>query len=293
MIYLNKFKFATIEEEEKFEFSEMCYNTKYPFGILSKNEIKIINFDTITIFYGGNGSGKTTALNIIAEKLRLKRENLYNSSNFFEKYLNFCDYKANKIPLKSRIITSDDVFDFTMSLRHINEGINMRREELFDEYDELKHQDFTIKSLADYDKFRNEINKQKIFKRQTKTQFVLQSTQNNIKEQSNGESGFLYFTNKIEENALYLLDEPENSLSPERQHELLQFIQDSARFYNCQFIIATHSPFLLSLKDAKIYDFDTNPCRVRPWTELKNVRDYYNFFKLHEKEFENIETKGN
>ena len=37
----------------------------------------------------------------------------------------------------------------------------------------------------------------------------------NIREHSNGESAFLYFTEKIQENGLYLLDEPENSLSPE------------------------------------------------------------------------------
>lgn len=285
MIYLNEFKFATFNQDLDFQLPENCFNTKYPFGILSKNRIEKINFETITIFYGGNGSGKTTALNIIAEKLRLKRENLYNSSNFFDKYLNYCNYNAKKIPLKSRIITSDDVFDFTMNLRHINEGINMRREELFDEYDELKNQDFKIRNLEDYDIFRKNIDRKNKIRNINKSQYVLAKMNNNIKEQSNGESGFLYFTGKIEENALYLLDEPENSLSPERQQELLQFIQDSARFYNCQFIIATHSPFLLSLKDAKIYDFDTTPCSVRPWTELKNVRDYYNFFKLHEKEF--------
>ena len=94
-----------------------------------------------------------------------------------------------------------------------------------------------------------------------------------------------------------MLDEPENSLSPEKQKELLQFIQDSVRFYNCQFVIATHSPFLLSLKEAKIYDFDENPVRTKVWTELKNVRDYYDFFKEHEKEFlkpvEKIETLHN
>ena len=56
-------------------------------------------------------------------------------------------------------------------------------------------------------------------------------------------------------------------------------------FYECQFIIATHSPFLLSLKDAKIYDFDECPVMTKKWTELENVRNYYNFFKLHEDEF--------
>ena len=57
----------------------------------------------------------------------------------------------------------------------------------------------------------------------------------------------------------YLLDEPENSLSAENQLKLKQFIEDSARFYNCQFIISTHSPFILSLTDALIYDLDSNP----------------------------------
>ena len=63
-----------------------------------------------------------------------------------------------------------------------------------------------------------------------------------------------YFTEKILDGGLYLLDEPENSLSPQKQLELLQFLEDSVRFYDCQFIIATHSPFLLSLKGARIYD---------------------------------------
>lgn len=108
---------------------------------------------------------------------------------------------------------------------------------------------------------------------------------NNVREQSNGESAFLYFTEKIKENGLYLLDEPENSLSPERQLELLKFLEDSARFFACQFVIATHSPFLLSMRGAKIYDFDEQPVDIKRWTKLKNVRAYYDFFKTHEKDF--------
>ena len=69
----------------------------------------------------------------------------------------------------------------------------------------------------------------------------------NMREHSNGESAFLYFAEKIQKNGLYFLDEPENSLSPVKQQELLRFLEDSARFFNCQFVIATHSPFLLSM----------------------------------------------
>lgn len=82
------------------------------------------------------------------------------------------------------------------------------------------------------------------------------------------------------------MDEPENSLSPERQMELLKFLEDSARFFGCQFIIATHSPFLLSMRGAKIYDMDEEVVDVKRWTELDNVRTYYEFFKKYAGEFE-------
>lgn len=281
MIYLNSFKFASFNNDLDFQTGEDCYNTKYPFGVLSYHQIEKIDFETITVFCGSNGCRKTTALNIIAEKLHLKRDSLYNKSNFYDNYLSFCSCNRRNIPFNSRIITSDDVFEFTMEIRYLNEGINRRREELFNEYEKLKSSNFKLKKLSNYEEFKESSNARKI----SRSNYVLKNMQNNVKEHSNGENGFMYFTNKIQNDALYLLDEPENSLSIENQQRLLQFIQDSARFYNCQFIIATHSPFLLSLKDAKIYDFDENPVKVKYWTELKNVRDYYNFFKSHEKEF--------
>lgn len=80
-------------------------------------------------------------------------------------------------------------------------------------------------------------------------------------------------------NALYLIDEPENSLSAARQQELTKFIFTSARFFGCQFVIATHSPFFLAMKDAKIYNLDSYPVKVCKWTELENVRTYYEFFQ--------------
>ena len=103
---------------------------------------------------------------------------------------------------------------------------------------------------------------------------------------SNGESAYLYFTQKISGDAVVLLDEPENSLSAELQIRLAQFLEEAARFYRCQLIIATHSPFLLAMKGAKIYDLDTVPAASKPWTELKNIRLYHEFFQKHTKEFD-------
>ncbi|MBD5462565.1 MAG: AAA family ATPase [Lachnospiraceae bacterium] len=284
MIYLSQFQFPHKEREYDFFLGQKrtCYDTYYPFQILSKHDLKVLDFEPVTILYGGNGSGKTTALNIMAEKLGLERDTLYNRSNFFEDYTKMCDYEIQeKIPSGSRIITSDDVFDFMLNLRSINEGIDRRREELLEDYLDAKYSHFQMKSLDDYEQLK----KVTMARSNTQSKFVRKRMAGNVREHSNGESAFLYFADKIKENGLYLLDEPENSLSPEKQQELLKFLEDSARFFGCQFIIATHSPFLLSMKGAKIYDMDEEVVDVKRWSELENVRAYYSFFKKHEREF--------
>lgn len=285
MIYLSHFEFPDIEWEYSFVMSQKrtCYDTFYPFYVLSKNRLSMLDFEPVTVLYGGNGSGKTTALNVIAEKLELPRDTLYNRSNFFGDYTKECFYEIKApIPPDSRIITSDDVFDFMLGLRAINDGIDKRREELFEEYLGAKYSHFQFKSMADYEQLK----KVNYARGNSQSKFVRKNLMDNVREHSNGESAFLYFSDKIKDNGLYLLDEPENSLSPKRQQELLRFLEDSARFFGCQFIIATHSPFLLSMKGAKIYDMDENPVDVKKWTELENVREYYEFFKSREKEFE-------
>lgn len=284
MIYLAQFQFPHKEREYDFflEQKRTCYDTYYPFQILSRHDLKVLDFEPITILYGGNGSGKTTALNIMAEKLGLERDTLYNRSNFFEDYTKMCDYEIQeKIPAGSRIITSDDVFDFMLNLRSLNEGIDRKRDELLEDYLDAKYSHFQMRSLDDYEQLK----KVTMARSNTQSKFVRKRMAGNVREHSNGESAFLYFADKIKENGLYLLDEPENSLSPEKQQELLKFLEDSARFFGCQFIIATHSPFLLSMKGAKIYDMDEEVVDVKRWSELENVRAYYSFFKKHEKEF--------
>lgn len=286
MIYLSHFTFPS-QERESFCFhgpQRQCYNTNYPFGILSRFDPTVLEFEPVTILYGGNGSGKSTALNVIAEKLRLQRDARYNRSSFFEQYVDLCEAELRQmVPPVSRIITSDDVFDYMLNLRALNEGIDERREVVFQEYleDNDKVTPFRFRTMEDYDRLKR-VN---LARRSTQSAYTRQRLMANVREQSNGESASFYFTSRIQDGGLYLLDEPENSLAPARQEELMQFLEDSARFYDCQFIIATHSPFLLSMRGARIYDMEADPICRRKWTELPAVRAYYDFFTRHAADF--------
>ena len=296
MIYLRSFELAHKGDEDGFCLSypaqlEMaCYdnNNVYPFKIFPQKSLELLTFEPITILYGKNGSGKSTLLNLIAEKLRLSRVSHFNYAPCMPDYLALTKYSlasgVYKIPPESRIITSDDVFDFLLDLRAINAGIDNKREELFREYNETRdclYSKTPFRSLDDLEQLR----RQNEAKHKSKSQYTAKRLPKEIRTKSNGESAYAYFTEKINENALYLLDEPENSLSAELQIELSKFISDSARFYGCQFIISTHSPFLLATAGALIYDLDCRPVSKKRWTELEAVRTYYDFFESHRSEF--------
>ena len=286
MIYLSEFVFPSYDEEYRARLDEKrtCFNTMYPFFVLSSRGLERLDFAPVTLLYGGNGSGKTTALNVIAEALSLRRDAPFNRSSFFDDYVKLCCFRTlAPLPEESRAVSSDDVFDYMLSLRAVNEGIDVKREELFDEYFQKRRSGpFRMQSLDDYD----ELKKVTDARKKTLSGYVRESGMDkNVREQSNGESAYFYFTSRIQGAGLYLLDEPENSLSPPKQLELKQFLEEEARFFDCQFIIATHSPFLLSLRGAKIYDFDGDPVDVKRWTQLESVRAYFEFFETYRREF--------
>ena len=293
-VYLEDFTFCSSKDEKKFlrGIKKTCYNTFYPFDIFPNKEIEKITFEPVTIFYGGNGSGKSTMLNIIAARLKLLREISFRPTPFSEDYVKWTNfnekytYEEEKIiPAGSRILTSEDVFDKTLSIRGKNHKIdedrtmaakwwNYNYEEPLgnmktmhgDEYDEWKRK-FTAK-------------------RKSVSRFILDEIGFNVKTGSNGENAFEFFVEKVRDSVLYLLDEPENSLSATWQMKLASYIEGMARFESCQFVIATHSPFLLGIRGAKIYDLDIEGAPVRKWTELENVREYFNYFRDRIDEFE-------
>ena len=284
-MFLSAFFFPGEERESDFLFDlKTTYDQSvYPYGVLPKVGLNEIFFRPVTILYGGNGSGKSTALNVIAEKLRLTRSSVYNRSRFFENFVDRCRVTQEEaLPKGSRIITSDDVFDMMLDIRSLNEGIDRQREKLSDDYFSLKRERFQIRSLDDLDHLR-QINKARS---KTMSRFIESESGQSLRERSNGESALMYFQSKMDMDTLCLLDEPENSLSPENQLILADFLAEAVRYCGNQLVISTHSPFLLALPGAKIINLDDHSRVVDSWTQLKNPRVYYDFFQKHAGEFE-------
>jgi predicted ATPase len=103
--------------------------------------------------------------------------------------------------------------------------------------------------------------------------------------QSHGESFLSLFTNRFEQ-GIYILDEPEAALSPQRQLSFLRILHDLATPGHAQFLVATHSPILLAYPGATIYDLDGESIRPIRYEDTRHyllTRDFLNspasFFK--------------
>ncbi len=271
MIYLSSFKLSD---------KSIKNPNIYPYNVFHRKDIDPFIFAPITVLYGNNGSGKSTILNIIANKLMLTGKE-YATSNSFGivdycgKFSSECQFSYGedefgnvfrKFPENSRFIKSEDIL-----------------------YEIKKIQQRQILSDGmEYDYMKNGHSQ-----KEAEDNFQTQEGRNQIEyiefaqeKYSNGETAMQFFEEYLLPDALYLLDEPEVSLSPANQVLLAKEINKLARLLSCQFIIATHSPFMLGTLNAKIYNIDKDDYSICEWYELENVRYFYDFFKKHEKEFE-------
>ena len=99
--------------------------------------------------------------------------------------------------------------------------------------------------------------------------------------QSHGQSHMAFFENRFKLPGVFLLDEPETALSPKTQIEFLNILSRANK--QAQFIIATHSPILLSLEGAGIISFGHTPLTELAYRNTSHFETYWTFFKQQEK----------
>jgi len=280
MLYLEQFNLvdedANLDLVKKIK-SSYTDDEWFPLGFFKKKKLSQIDFEPITIFYGGNGSGKSSLLNLIAENFGFLRHADVAVTKAFTEFALACTSKTVKnLPDHSKMLTSEDIFKNIFGARKVNTKVHEKKSEVeeFYDYGGLDH----VYAGVAGEKMLN--------KNLAKKQFVQKKAGFKNRQFSNGENAMQFFKEEIQKKTLYLLDEPENSLSPQFQLDLKQFLEDCVKYHGCQFVIATHSPFILALKDAKIYNLDRTPVLVEKWHDLKNIRVYYDFFKKNMEMFE-------
>lgn len=292
MIYLDELTLPGEWAEAEFIRFEnrTCFNSFYPFKIFPEKGLDSAQLETITMFYGGNGSGKSTLINILSHKMNALRYSGFNSSAFFGEFADMCRLEYRRRPRAAYVLTSDDVFDYVLKTRSVNERIEEERNELFDRYSETYFKAIRdpevgrLRGMNDLERW-SEVH-EIMSPKKSQSQFVKKRVASEIDSFSNGETALRYFIDKIDGDAVYFLDEPENSLSVEFQIRLAEYIAATARSTRSQFIIATHSPIFLAMEQALVYNLDGDPAQPSKWTELPNVRRYFDFFMEHRAEFE-------
>ncbi|MGC9366806.1 MAG: AAA family ATPase [bacterium] len=249
MIYLNK----------------LCYKKPdlncFPFNIpVVKNLNEIVFNSPVTILVGENGSGKSTILEALAAKINctvVGGEDIKADPTLTE-ITKLADYFQLSWKTKTRrgfFMRSEDFFNFTRKLHKIKEEMKSELERVEKDYK----------------------NSSKFARMQARAAFQsslyqLENTyRGDLDKLSHGESFLQLFQARFKPGGLYLLDEPEVPLSPISQYSLVMMIKEMVDNHQAQFVIATHSPVLMSFPKALIFSCDEGNIHPVSFDDLEQV----------------------
>ena len=233
----------------------------FPFTVPTISTLREMELDVpVSFFVGENGSGKSTLLEAIAIATGLPAVASTSTRDDETLAAQRSLGGALRLGWKHRthrgfFLRAEDFFGFARSLSRTRAEMKERVAELEVEYtDRSAH----AKGLA--------MGPALASIREMEARYGA-----DIDANSHGQAFFTLFRSRFVPGGLYVLDEPETPLSPLSQLALLAMLKDMVE-QEAQFIIATHSPILLAMPGAAIFDFDRQPVRRASYDDLEHVR---------------------
>lgn len=252
--------------------------SRFPFSVPSIASLRELTFDTpVTCFVGENGSGKSTLLEAIAIAASLPSAGGANRA-VDDPTLAEQRFLARALKLSWRVrnnrgvfLRAEDFFSFQQALKKERAEFAATLERMEEEYADRSEHAKTLAmgplkgSMAEMDRRYGA----------------------DPDARSHGEAYLNFFQERLVPKGLYLLDEPEAALSPQRQLTLLALMFDLVA-EGAQFIVATHSPILLAFPGACIYSFDDGTVETIAWEQTEHVRLTRDFLASPERYLRNL-----
>jgi predicted ATPase len=230
----------------------------FPFNIPAIKFARQIKLDAkVTIFVGDNGSGKSTLLESLAFWLNLPLIGGHiNSHAGFEaaRLLKpFVQVEWSRQTPKGFFFRAEDFSDFVNSVEKEKNKISGTLSDLRGKVDDAIIEQMSESMNYTLHKMRHDYGE-------------------NMQAFSHGEAYLKILQTRIGNKGIFLLDEPEAALSPLRQLSLIAFILEVLKTNNAQFIIATHSPILMGIPGATLYEIQEEGMRQVQYKETDHYR---------------------
>lgn len=214
----------------------------YPFSLPAIRSLDTIAFHpAVTFIVGENGSGKSTLLEAIAVSLGFNAEG--GTKNF-------------RFGTRASHSVLGEYVRIAKGVRRPRNGFFLRAESFFNVATEIERLDAGPGGPPIIDSYGGR----------------------SLHEQSHGESFMALMANRFSADGIYVLDEPEAALSPQRQLEALRRIHDLAGD-GAQFIVATHSPILMAYPNATIYACSQNGLERVEYIDTEHYKIMHDFMK--------------
>lgn len=203
--------------------------TWYPFSTALYQKGFHIDFAPITVIVGENGVGKSTFLESLAYKVGFPTYGGNMNSYIFVNELN-------------RVVAHNSWGNPKVTLT----------EELTEHFDKNEQVDSSVLSRYMELKWRYRSRKG-MFMRAETFAMIINMPKYNVGDMSHGE-GIVEIVGKIHDDGVYILDEPESGLSPNKIMELMVLMDAKQRTEACQFILSTHNPMLMCIPGCKLLE---------------------------------------